>query len=635
MQDSTAGQNPNANFFQPGQGGNPNLANPNPTIQAPPVPTTTDASKLGSNPISLNPAPTPSMNGVSSNTGVPAPIASAESIINQGVTATPAEQKQQSVLDRIAGLISGNKTKTTLQNDAEQATGVLGAKTAVNDLNTQLEGLNNQATALQNEANYTIPNQAQLDAIGKGITSAGLQPITASQLRANQIKQGAIATQSLTVKSALYGAQGKLSLAQDAADKAATAQYEQQQQQIDAYKAQLDALAPTLSKEEKAQAAIVQAQLQDRQTQIDNAKEDKKSIIAMATAALTNNPNDPQAQYAAQQALAESNKPQPDLQKALGLIGQYQKDPTAVAQAIATLTNTRANTAKTNADIAKTSAETNALNNSNPANTPPPDVTSQSILAQTGLPIQTFNYLTQGQTALSRMPAAQQAIVKAQATKFLNDHNLDYSTFQSQYKAQNDVLQQNVERAANTKVFAGEVAGSADALMSVIDSKDLQALSNSGFLGIGNHTLSAQNIADLALGKQVNNPIAMKYQFQIQAMANDLAGYYAASRGAKTPENADLIAAGKTISNGLNTGSVQAFKDSINTNEEKVTGVVNKAVENAQKAVWSQFGVTKPEQITAGKTGKLSDGTVVTQNADGSITDKQGNKYDQNGNKIK
>ncbi len=156
----------------------------------------------------------------------------------------------------------------------------------------------------------------------------------------------------------MYGAQGNLALAKDAADKAATAQYEDQQRQIDYQKALLDANAPQLNKEETAQAAIIKAQLDERQAKIDAAKEDKKSIIALATAALANNPNDPAAQYAAQQALAESNKDQPDIQKALELVGKYQQDPNDIALKIGQLQAQRdahslavANVAKINNDI--------------------------------------------------------------------------------------------------------------------------------------------------------------------------------------------------------------------------------------------------------------------------------------------
>jgi exonuclease VII large subunit len=146
-----------------------------------------------------------------------------------------------------------------------------------------------------------------------------------------------------------------------AADKAAAAQYENQQQQIDYMNALISANAPSMSKQEKAQAQLVTQNLQDRQTQIDNAKEDKKSIIALAVAAMQNNPNDPTAQYAAQQALQESNQQQPDLQKALSLVGKYQKDPIAAQQAVANLEKTRA-------DTAKTKMESQALTPGTPAN---------------------------------------------------------------------------------------------------------------------------------------------------------------------------------------------------------------------------------------------------------------------------
>lgn len=318
----------------------------------PPVqPTSLNSSNMGiTSPIVLPTAPTVSTDGTSNNTSIPSPIPSAESIINTGAAQTGTEAKQQAILDKIASLTGSNSSKTTLENTAENSAGVPALTSTLNDLNTQLEGLNNQSTALQNEFNYTIPNQTQNDAQGRGITTAGLAPITASQLRANQIKQGAIATQALTLKSAIYGAQGKYNIAKDAADKAADAQYDTQQQAIDAQKAQLDALKPTLTKEEKAQADIVTAQLADRQNQIDNAKTDKATIIAMATAALKNNPNDPVAHQAALDALAESNKQQPNLQTALGLVGKYQNDPIATQQAILNLQLTRSQIAKNYGD---------------------------------------------------------------------------------------------------------------------------------------------------------------------------------------------------------------------------------------------------------------------------------------------
>lgn len=331
--------------------------------------TTFDANQISQNQTgdtpSLNFPPAPNPANTASNSGganlsVPAPIPSAENIINNGSQTTPAESNNTSLLNKVASLIGMGKSQQTLTNESENAAGISGLTSTVNDFNTQLEGLNNQATALQNEASAggAIDNQEQQDILKNGniTTTAGLAPKTAGDLRINQIKQSAIASQSLTVKSALYGAQGKLSIAKDAADKAADAQYADQQQKLDYVKALIDANAPQMDKEEKAQAAIVQSQLADRQTQIDNAKEDKKTILAMATAALKNNPNDSAAQYAAQQALAESNKDVPDVSKAFALVGQYQSDPVATQQALANLAATRASTAKNLTDAQTTTS---------------------------------------------------------------------------------------------------------------------------------------------------------------------------------------------------------------------------------------------------------------------------------------
>lgn len=211
----------------------------------------------------------------------------------------------------------------------------------------------------------------------------------------------------------------------------------------------------------------------------------------------------------------------------------------------------------------------------------PSAVVQGGITQATGLSVAAFNYLTQGTASMSRMPVAQRNQIMNEVNDYLNKTGTDISTFKTQYDAQNQVLQQNIERAANTKVFAEEVAGSADALSSVINDSDLKNIGN----------LKAADIAAIAAGKQVNNPTAMKYSFQLQSMTNDYAGYLAAARGATSPDDADLTSAANVISNGLSSGSVAAFKQSIQTNEQKVAGVVNDEVNSAQKAVWGLFGV--------------------------------------------
>ncbi len=85
-------------------------------------------------------------------------------------------------------------------------------------------------------------------------------------------------------------------------------------------------------------------------------------------------------------------------------------------------------------------------------------------------------------------------------------------------------------------------------------------------------------------------------------MQNDLAGYYAASRGATQPEKSDLDAAARVITNGLSAQGANAFKSSLDANISKVGGVVNDAVTNAQQSVWNQFGVGDKYNPSSGKT---------------------------------
>ena len=200
------------------------------------------------------------------------------------------------------------------------------------------------------------------------------------------------------------------------------------------------------------------------------------------------------------------------------------------------------------------------------------------ILNATGLSLNEFNYLTQGTSALTRMSAPERSAIISKANAFLNKKGIDVSTFQSQYKAYNDVLQNNLKRANQTTVMAGEVTGSADSLASAIDEKDLGKFKTA-------------NVLDLMLGKEVNDKTTMKYSSQLRFMANDLAGYLAASRGASSPELQDQRDAAQLISDGLNKESVTAFKDSILANEKKVNKVVSNAANNAQKQVWDMFGV--------------------------------------------
>ncbi len=335
--------NPNANWFNPGGGGAQGATAPSTTV---PV---ASLSSPAPTPLAIPPAPTPT-NTQSINSSIPTP----ESIINQSTQQAPAEQQQASILGSISQLQQNNASLTTLQQQTEGSAGIAGLTKTYNDLGAQLQGLNDQATSLQNDAmsGGKIQNQETNDAIGRRSASQA-SGLMSSDLRNNQIQQATIASQALTVKSALYYAQNNLTLAKDAADKAAQVQFDAQQQQITYQKSLLDAIAPQLNKEEKAQAALQQAQLADRQTQIDQQKQDYVAGIGLVNNAMKLNGQNPAAQLAIQAAQAlDKNDPQ-YLQKVGQLLSKYQQDPIATQQALAQLDYTRSEAAKNYADAKK------------------------------------------------------------------------------------------------------------------------------------------------------------------------------------------------------------------------------------------------------------------------------------------
>ncbi len=123
-----------------------------------------------------------------------------------------------------------------------------------------------------------------------------------------------------------------------------------------------------------------------------------------------------------------------------------------------------------------------------------------------------------------------------------------------------------------------EVLGTADNLIKSASDTDMAKL-------------KAFNLADLWAGKQVNDPTVQKYSFQLQSMRNDLAGYFAAARGATSPELQDMNDAQKVISDGINAGSTEGFKQAVQDNADKMKGVLERSVDSARKSVWDMFGV--------------------------------------------
>lgn len=262
---------------------------------------------------------------------------------------TPTEGAANDLTSRLLKLNESLLGKSTFQTQQEQAAGLPELQATQNDLSAKLKSLQNEALA--------IPQQLQQEATGRGITTAGLQPIQTAALRNNAI-------QALGVSSLLEASKGNIANAQALADKAVAQKFQPIQEKIDAAKANLDLImkSPQYSLEEKnraqAQLDIQNKKAQDLATQQENAK----TAHAMATAAITNNPGDAAAQFNAQQVL-KLDPTQPDyLQKAFALVGNYQTNPTAVQNAILQNQKTVAEINKLNADAKNNGQSVAVLN---------------------------------------------------------------------------------------------------------------------------------------------------------------------------------------------------------------------------------------------------------------------------------
>ena len=216
----------------------------------------------------------------------------------------------------------------------------------------------------------------------------------------------------------------------------------------------------------------------------------------------------------------------------------------------------------------KVTPETTVLDNSK----------SGSILAQTGLSLIAFKYLTEGTSALTRMTAGARKQVMNEADSFLNKNGLDVSTFSQQYKTYNTVLGANIERLNKTKIMENEIEGTLDNLKTVANDAEL------GKLKYG-------NVAKIWAGEQVNDPLAQKYSFHLQQLKNEVAGYFAASQGKNSPDVVDNNDADKAIKDGLSKGSLTALEQSVKASTGKMGGVMQNSVDSTRKAVWDLFGV--------------------------------------------
>ncbi len=291
-------------------------------------------------PISINgltstetPAHLPPQPGTPDYTGQMASIPSVADLTAGNSTPSPTEAKQGDLASQLEASYAKLGTKGAEQSKAEAAAGLPAFQSQLTDINGQIQALQKEALA--------IPLQIQNDAIGVR-SVAGSRPLQETALRNNAIK-------ALSLSAIAQTLQGNVALAQAQANKAIEAEFGPEQAKIEYLTKALDLNSAALNREDKKKADTLSIQLQERQRQLDTAKDNRNIIIGWAAEASKNGASS----YDINQALSSA-----DPNQALQILRPYFADPNEKAQALADLDYKRAQTAAAYAAIGLTKAQT-------------------------------------------------------------------------------------------------------------------------------------------------------------------------------------------------------------------------------------------------------------------------------------
>jgi hypothetical protein len=245
----------------------------------------------------------------------------------------------------------------------------------------------------------------------------------------------------------------------------------------------------------------------------------------------------------------------------------------------------------------------------------PVDPMSRSILAQTGLSIPAFTFLVQGTTALTRMTPDQRLQYMNEAEDWANKQGIDISTFKSQFKAYNDVVERNIGVAAKTDLAAQDIKISLDSLAELAKTPYFSGL-------------KVANVARVWAGQQINDKTATQYAFNLEDMKSALAYFFAAQRGNNMTDDADLEQADKVIKNGLSSGSIQGLQETITSVADRYSLIAKESVNKAQEGMWNLFGVGGNYAGTREKPKGTTPMTRVRDKATGQEFDYPGNFFE-------
>ena len=209
------------------------------------------------------------------------------------------------------------------------------------------------------------------------------------------------------------------------------------------------------------------------------------------------------------------------------------------------------------------------------------DPTSQSILAQTGLSIPAYSFLTTGVKALTRMTSGDRKKFMAEAENWSIDNGVDIATFQSQFNAFNEVVQRNIKISALVGLAGEDIKGSLSELTRLTEKE-----------GFGD--VKIKNLVKIMAGEQLGDPVALQYKFILDDLRSAVSGFFAVQQGRTSTMDSDRADAKELINNGLASGSVSGLITTINNVAARTEQIATDSVGLAQNKIWEMFGVTRP-----------------------------------------
>ena len=183
--------------------------------------------------------------------------------LNAFFAPTSGENTQDDITKQLLSLTESLGGKESAQLQAERQAGLP-------QLRQQLQDSANQLQALQKEQ-AAIPLQIQQEALGKGVTRAGIAPIETARLRENAIK-------ALSVSAIAQTLQGNVALAQSQVDRAIDIEFGQQEQKLKFLQTAYEMNKDVLERQDKKRATALTIQLAERDRLLQDQKEARKQV---------------------------------------------------------------------------------------------------------------------------------------------------------------------------------------------------------------------------------------------------------------------------------------------------------------------------------------------------------------------